>query len=139
MTKTLVEGVLASEERAVARACRIIDDRAGGFRELLAGLYRHTGRARLIGVTGAGGVGKSTLVDALVTRLRAQGERVAVLAVDPSSPFNGGAILGDRVRMQRHFEDPGVSSARSRAAAPWAGCRARRASRASCSTPRAFP
>jgi LAO/AO transport system kinase len=106
--QALIDSVLQGDERAVARACRVIDDRAAGFQELLRGLYARTGRASVIGVTGTGGAGKSSLVDALVGRLRAEGKRVGVLAVDPSSPFTGGAILGDRVRMQRHFEDAGV-------------------------------
>ena len=71
-------------------------------------IYPHGGHAFVVGVTGAPGVGKSTLVDALVAAARARGERVAVVAVDPSSPFSGGALLGDRVRMQRHATDEGV-------------------------------
>src|SRR5262245_66484172 len=71
-------------------------------------LYPHTGDAWVIGVTGMPGAGKSTLTDQLVLRFRGAGERVGVVAVDPTSPFSGGAILGDRIRMQRHFEDPEV-------------------------------
>ena len=100
--------VLRGEERAIALACRSIDDRREGVRALIDALYPHTGRARSIGVTGSPGSGKSTLVSGLVAQFRAQGWRVAVLAVDPSSPFTGGAILGDRVRMQRHFGDSSV-------------------------------
>jgi LAO/AO transport system kinase len=74
----------------------------------LQALYRAGGRAQVVGVTGPPGAGKSTLVDQMLGRLRAQGRRVAVLAIDPSSPFSGGAVLGDRVRMSRHAEDPGV-------------------------------
>ena len=75
---------------------------------LLKELYPHTGRAYVIGITGSPGVGKSTLVDRMIQNLRAQGKTVGVLAVDPTSPFSGGAILGDRIRMQRHSTDDGV-------------------------------
>ena len=84
------------------------DDRSTGHRELLKALYPHTGGAWVVGVTGAPGAGKSTLTDRLITAFRARGMRVGVVAVDPTSPFSGGAILGDRIRMQRHFEDPEV-------------------------------
>ncbi|MCS6797640.1 MAG: methylmalonyl Co-A mutase-associated GTPase MeaB [Myxococcota bacterium] len=104
----LWERVLRADRRAVARALRMVDDRAGDWETLLSALWPHAGRARVVGITGTAGAGKSTLVDRLVERLRARGQRVGVLAVDPSSPFSGGAILGDRIRMQRHFTDPGV-------------------------------
>jgi LAO/AO transport system kinase len=100
--------VLAGEMPAIARACRAVDDQLPGSRALLQELFRHTGRAWLIGITGNPGAGKSTLTDRLITRFRAERKRVAVVAVDPTSPFTGGAILGDRIRMQRHFEDEGV-------------------------------
>jgi LAO/AO transport system kinase len=87
---------------------RDLDDEMPGAREAMEALYGHTGRAFVVGLTGAPGVGKSTLVDALVTVYRATGARVGVVAVDPSSPFSGGALLGDRVRMQRHATDDGV-------------------------------
>ncbi len=104
----LAARILDGETRAIARACRAVDDRLPGHRELLQELFPHTGRAWLVGITGNPGAGKSTLTDRLITRFRAAGSRVAVVAVDPTSPFSGGAILGDRIRMQRHFEDPGV-------------------------------
>jgi LAO/AO transport system kinase len=104
----LCAAVLAGEERGVARACRLIDDRHAGVRQLIDALYPASGKARVIGVTGSPGSGKSTLVSGLVAQFRALGQRVGVLAVDPSSPFTGGAILGDRVRMQRHFGDTSV-------------------------------
>jgi LAO/AO transport system kinase len=104
----LVERVLAGEPRAVARAIRAVDDRAPGYLEILKGLWPHTGRAWIIGVTGSPGAGKSTLSDRLIAAFRGQGKRVGVVAVDPTSPYTGGAILGDRVRMARHATDDGV-------------------------------
>jgi len=100
--------VLAKDVRAVARALRLIDDRAAGYAEILKDLFFHTGKAFVVGVTGNPGAGKSTLCDRLIEALRAQGKTVAVIAVDPTSPFSGGAILGDRIRMGRHTTDPGV-------------------------------
>jgi len=104
----LVEGVLAGDRRAVARAISLVEDGAPELPELSAGIYSRTGRAATIGLTGAPGVGKSTLAGELVRAVRARDERIAVLAVDPTSPFTGGALLGDRVRMQEHATDPGV-------------------------------
>ncbi len=100
--------VLAGDIRAIARLMRDIDDGQPGWREVLTQLYPHAGRSRIIGLTGSPGVGKSTLTDALVERFRAAGKTVGVVAVDPTSPFSGGAILGDRIRMQRHATDEGV-------------------------------
>ncbi|MEZ4256726.1 MAG: methylmalonyl Co-A mutase-associated GTPase MeaB [Polyangiales bacterium] len=104
----LAARVRAREPRAVARALRVVDDRTSSALPLLKSLYPHTGRAFVLGVTGTPGAGKSTLVDRLITAFRATGKTVAVVAVDPTSPFSGGAILGDRIRMQRHFLDEGV-------------------------------
>jgi len=104
----ITDGVLAGEPRAVARAISMVEDDAKAGAELIGRLYQHTGRAYLIGVTGAPGVGKSTLVDRLVAEARRAGRTVGVLAVDPTSPFSGGAILGDRVRMGAHVHDDGV-------------------------------
>ncbi|HPB97160.1 MAG TPA: methylmalonyl Co-A mutase-associated GTPase MeaB [Polyangiaceae bacterium] len=100
--------VLERDVRGVARACRLVDDRVDGYIEMLKDLYPHTGKAWVVGVTGNPGAGKSTLTDRLVAYWRGEGKRVGVVAVDPTSPFSGGAILGDRIRMQRHFEDPDV-------------------------------
>jgi LAO/AO transport system kinase len=104
----LVRGVLARERRAVARAISAVEDGDADLESLSAGLYPHTGSAVTIGLTGAPGVGKSTLAAGLVGAARARDLPVAVLAVDPTSPYTGGALLGDRVRMQEHATDPGV-------------------------------
>jgi LAO/AO transport system kinase len=93
---------------ATAKLLSLVEQGGAGARAVVSRLYPHTGRAWSIGITGAPGAGKSTLTDGLVGRLRATGEEVGVLAVDPTSPFSGGAILGDRVRMQGHTTDPGV-------------------------------
>ena len=107
-TEGAVEKVIAGDVRTVARLIRDIDDRIPEVRDVLKALYAHTGKAYVIGITGAPGVGKSTLVDQMVNHYRQQGKSVGVLAVDPTSPFTGGAILGDRIRMQRHSLDDGV-------------------------------
>jgi LAO/AO transport system kinase len=104
----LVERVLEGDRRAVARAISMVEDGAEGLEELSAGLFPRTGRAYTVGLTGSPGVGKSTLAGELVGYLRGAGRTVAVLAIDPTSPFTGGALLGDRVRMQEHATDPGV-------------------------------
>jgi LAO/AO transport system kinase len=104
----LIEGVLARDRRAVARAISLVEDGREELPALSAGIYGRTGRAATIGLTGAPGVGKSTLAAALVAVARSRGARIAVLAVDPTSPYTGGALLGDRVRMQEHATDPDV-------------------------------
>jgi LAO/AO transport system kinase len=104
----LVDRARGGDPRALARLVSLVEDGAPELREAMALLAPTTGRARVVGLTGSPGVGKSTMTDALVRALRARDERVAVLAVDPSSPFTGGALLGDRVRMQGHATDPGV-------------------------------
>jgi len=104
----LVEQARAGEARAVARLISLVEDASPLLREVSALLVAHAGNAHVIGITGSPGVGKSTCTSALVTALRGTGRRVGVLAVDPSSPFSGGALLGDRVRMQDHATDRGV-------------------------------
>jgi len=108
VSSDLLTRVLAGEARAVGRAMRMVDDRAPGYVELLKGLWPHTGKAWILGVTGNPGAGKSTLVDRLIEAYRTRGWRVGVVAVDPTSPYTGGAILGDRIRMARHTTDDGV-------------------------------
>jgi LAO/AO transport system kinase len=103
-----VARTLAGDLGAAAALMRALEDDLPGAREALRALYPRGGAAFVVGVTGSPGVGKSTLVSALVAAYRARGERVGVVAVDPSSPFSGGALLGDRVRMSRHAVDPGV-------------------------------
>lgn len=105
---SLAQRILQGEVRAAARLMRDIDDGIAGAVEELKRLYPHTGRAFILGVTGPPGAGKSTLTDKLIEAFRGKGMTVAVVAIDPTSPFSGGAILGDRIRMNRHANDPGV-------------------------------
>jgi GTPase len=104
----LVEGARNGDARSVARLISLVEDASPALREVAAALSAHTGHAQVIGLTGSPGVGKSTSTTALVRAFRSAGKRVGVLAVDPSSPFSGGALLGDRVRMQDHAGDDGV-------------------------------
>ena len=107
-TVALVERALQGDRRSIAKVISLVERGGEGARVAIQMLHPRTGNAWSIGITGAPGSGKSTLTDQLVGRLRAGGTEVGVLAVDPSSPFSGGAILGDRVRMQSHTSDPGV-------------------------------
>ena len=104
----LAERVFAGDARGIARAISLIEDESPAAAELVRAIYPRTGRAYLVGVTGPPGAGKSTLVDRMTTELRKAGQTVGIVAVDPTSPFSGGAILGDRVRMGTHFGDEGV-------------------------------
>ncbi|MEZ4261373.1 MAG: methylmalonyl Co-A mutase-associated GTPase MeaB [Polyangiaceae bacterium] len=104
----LADKVVSGDVRAVARVLRMVDDRVPGYAEVLKALYPHTGRAFVVGVTGNPGAGKSTLCDRLIQAFRGKGQTVGIIAVDPTSPYTGGAILGDRIRMGRHATDPGV-------------------------------
>ncbi|HEY8286995.1 MAG TPA: methylmalonyl Co-A mutase-associated GTPase MeaB [Chloroflexota bacterium] len=108
MPSSLAERVLCRDPGAIARLISLVEDGNPAAHEPFAAVYPHGGQTYVVGVTGAPGSGKSTLVDGLLTILRSQNLTAAVLAVDPSSPHGGGAILGDRVRMQRHAQDPGV-------------------------------
>ncbi|HTM04378.1 MAG TPA: methylmalonyl Co-A mutase-associated GTPase MeaB [Vicinamibacterales bacterium] len=104
----LADRVCAGEGRAIARAMSVVEDESADAAALIRELYPRTGRAWLVGITGAPGAGKSTLVDRLTAEIRKDGQTVGVIAVDPTSPFTGGAILGDRVRMSGHAHDAGV-------------------------------
>lgn len=104
----LVEAALGGDRRAIAKVLSLVEQGGDGARIAVQLLHPRTGNAWSIGITGAPGAGKSTLTDLLVLKLREAGGEVGVLAVDPTSPFSGGAILGDRVRMQSHTDDPGV-------------------------------
>ena len=108
MQPTLSARVREGDPRAIARAISLIEDEAAAGADLVRALFPHTGRAYLIGFTGPPVAGKSTLVDRLTTEVRRRNQTIGVIAVDPTSPFSGGAILGDRVRMQAHAADPGV-------------------------------
>lgn len=103
-----IDRLLAGEPRAVARAISKVEDGAEDASELMKAVFPHTGRGLVVGITGSPGAGKSSLVDKLAGLYRKRGERVGIVAVDPSSPFSGGAILGDRIRMQALGLDPGV-------------------------------
>ena len=107
-TRELATRVVDGDRRAIARAISRVESEGAPAASMVRAVYSRTGRGYLVGVTGAPGVGKSTLVDRLVQTLRSRGRTVGVLAVDPSSPFSGGAVLGDRVRMQTHAGDDGV-------------------------------
>jgi LAO/AO transport system kinase len=108
MTTALVDRVIAGDPRAIARAISLVEDEGSPGADLVRAIFGHTGRAYLVGVTGPPGAGKSTLVDRLLAKFRRDQRTVGVVAVDPTSPFSGGAVLGDRLRMQSHASDEGV-------------------------------
>ena len=105
---SLLDSLRNGDARALARAISTVENRAPGWAELLKAVFPQTGNAQILGLTGAPGAGKSTLVDQLAKHYRKQNQTVGIIAVDPTSPYTGGAILGDRIRMQDHFSDPGI-------------------------------
>jgi len=116
----LANKILEGDVRAAARLMRGIEDGAPNAVEELSSIYPHTGKAHVVGITGTSGVGKSTLVDSVISILRQKNMTVGVIATDPTSPFTGGALLGDRIRMQKHTTDQGVFI-RSLATRGWTG------------------
>jgi LAO/AO transport system kinase len=104
----LVERMLKGDRLALAKLITLVENRSAEISNIMTLLYPHTGKAHVIGITGAPGVGKSSLVDKLIAFLRKNDKKIGIVAVDPSSPFSGGALLGDRIRMQSHSTDPGV-------------------------------
>jgi LAO/AO transport system kinase len=104
----MVNGVLAGNCRCIARAITLIENNTADAQKIIAAIYPHTGKAHIIGLTGPGGSGKSTLIEKIVREYRRNGKTVGVIAVDPTSPFTGGAFLGDRIRMQELSTDEGV-------------------------------
>ena len=106
--QALIAPLRSGDPRALARAISTVENRAPGWSDLLKALFPHTGQARIVGLTGAPGAGKSTLVDQIAKHYRKQNQTVGIIAVDPTSPYTGGAILGDRIRMQDHYGDPGI-------------------------------
>jgi LAO/AO transport system kinase len=108
VSTTLVDRLRSGDARALARTISMVENRAPGWSELLKALFPHTGNARVVGLTGSPGSGKSTLVDQLAKHYRKENQTVGIIAVDPTSPYTGGAILGDRIRMQDHYSDPGI-------------------------------
>ncbi|MCD6432329.1 methylmalonyl Co-A mutase-associated GTPase MeaB, partial [Candidatus Bathyarchaeota archaeon] len=104
----IVQGVLAGDRRSIAKAITIIENNPEKAHRIIASIYPHTGKAHVIGITGPGGSGKSTLIEKIIREYRRRGKTVGVIAVDPTSPFTGGAFLGDRIRMQELSVDEGV-------------------------------
>ncbi|MBS7607824.1 MAG: methylmalonyl Co-A mutase-associated GTPase MeaB [Candidatus Bathyarchaeia archaeon] len=104
----IAKGVLAGDKRSIAKAITIVENKPEEAQRLIAAIYPHTGKAHIIGLTGPGGAGKSTLIEKMVREYRRRGKTVGVIAVDPTSPFTGGAFLGDRIRMQELTMDEGV-------------------------------
>jgi LAO/AO transport system kinase len=108
MIDDLIERMLNGDKRATARLITLVENDEEKAREIISRIYPHTGNAYIVGITGPPGAGKSTLLDKLIRVAREEGKVVGVIAIDPTSPFTGGALLGDRIRMQRHSTDPGV-------------------------------
>ena len=108
MIDELIEKMLEGDKKATARLITLVENDEGKAREIVKKIYPYTGKAYIVGITGPPGSGKSTLLDKLIKQVRSEGLIVGVIAIDPTSPFTGGALLGDRIRMQRHSTDPSV-------------------------------
>ncbi|HIP75422.1 MAG TPA: methylmalonyl Co-A mutase-associated GTPase MeaB, partial [Thermococcus paralvinellae] len=108
MIDELIERMLRGDKKATARLITLVENDEEKAREIVKKIYRYTGNAYIVGITGPPGSGKSTLLDKLIKQARDESLIVGVIAIDPTSPFTGGALLGDRIRMQRHSTDPGV-------------------------------
>ncbi|ACS34432.1 methylmalonyl Co-A mutase-associated GTPase MeaB [Thermococcus gammatolerans] len=106
--ESLIQSALSGDKKAIARLITLVENDEEKAREIIRRIYPHTGKAYVVGITGPPGSGKSTLLDKLIKLARDEGHKVGVIAIDPTSPFTGGALLGDRLRMQRHSTDPGV-------------------------------
>jgi LAO/AO transport system kinase len=106
--ESLIQSALSGDKKAIARLITLVENDEEKAREIIQRIYPHTGKAYVVGITGPPGSGKSTLLDKLIKLARNEGHKVGVIAIDPTSPFTGGALLGDRLRMQRHSTDPGV-------------------------------
>src|SRR3972149_8469113 len=106
--KEIVQGILAGDTRSIAKAITHVENNTADAKKIIAKIYAHTGKAHIVGVTGSGGAGKSTLIEKIIREYRRRGKTVGVVAVDPTSPFTGGAFLGDRIRMQDLSTDQGV-------------------------------
>jgi LAO/AO transport system kinase len=106
--QTWIEQLRAGDARALARAISVVENHSPGWSELLKAIFPYSGHARILGLTGPPGAGKSTLVDQLARHYRKEGQSIGIIAVDPTSPYTGGAILGDRIRMQEHSSDSGI-------------------------------
>ena len=104
----MIQKLMAGDRRMLARTITLVENERKGHHEVMKQVYPHTGKAMIVGITGAGGAGKSTLTDILITKFRKLDKKIGVVLVDPSSPFTGGAMLGDRIRMKKHARDQGV-------------------------------
>ena len=107
-TEDIIQGVLTGNRRSIARAITLIENNTPAAKKLVNSIYRHTGKSHIIGLTGPGGSGKSTLIEKIILEYRQKGKTVGIIAIDPTSPFTGGAFLGDRIRMQELSTDQGV-------------------------------
>ena len=125
MIMDLVERMLSGDELSLARLITLVERETEDVTEIMQLIHTHTGKAHCVGITGPPGAGKSTLVDRLVSLIRADGFTVGIVAVDPTGPFSGGAVLGDRIMMQKHYLDKGVFIRSMATRGSHGGCRGR--------------